>query len=53
MHFFYMTLMVLFVTIYTGLFCYSLYKSNNKKGMAAVICLIIMVIVSPFLLYKF
>ncbi|WP_366248380.1 hypothetical protein [Terribacillus aidingensis] len=50
---FYMTLMVLFVTGYTCLFGYSLYKANNKKGMVAVICLIIMVIASPFLLYKF
>lgn len=53
MQYFYMSLMVISVTIYTGLFGYSLYKSNNKKGMIAVICLIIIVIASPFLLYKY
>ena len=53
MQFFFMGLMVIFITIYTGLFCYTIYKSNNKKGTAAVICVILIVIISPFFLYKF
>ncbi|MFP7493244.1 hypothetical protein SFC66_05595 [Terribacillus saccharophilus] len=53
MQFFLMGVMVIFITIYTGLFGYSVYKTNNKKGTAAVICVILLVIISPFLLYRF
>ncbi|MFP7170639.1 hypothetical protein [Terribacillus sp. 7520-G] len=53
MYHFYMALMVISITIYTGLFCYSLYKTDNKKGAAAVLVLILMVIISPFLVYLF
>ncbi|WP_175074065.1 MULTISPECIES: hypothetical protein [Terribacillus] len=47
---FYLILMTLGVTIYTGLFAYSLHRTGNKKGMVAVISLIITAIASAVIL---
>lgn len=51
MSIFYSVLLNLAVSIYTGLFAYSLHKDGNKKGMIAVVCLIIILITSSIILY--
>ncbi|SDC49270.1 hypothetical protein SAMN05421663_102566 [Terribacillus halophilus] len=50
MFIFFLMVLTLFITAYTSLFAYSLYKEKNKPGMTAVILLILAVIISPFLL---
>lgn len=53
MQIFFIVIIVMFITIYSGLFCHALYKTNNKKGAAAVLCLILIVIISPVLVYRY
>lgn len=48
---FYLILLNLAISIYTGLFAYSLHKVGNKKGMVAVIYLILSVIAGSIILH--
>ncbi len=51
MSIFYSVLLNLAVSIYTGLFAYSLHKEGNKKGMIAAISMIIILIAGSIILH--